>query len=174
MSEDKQEIAEKKEGKKGSSKLEKLLNVLSSASVMIMVVLVFWNAILRYFFKSGLTSAEELSRFVFVWLSFLGIILAAKDGSHVSVTLVIDTLKGGTLKAFKFIKNIIVLLTMLVVLYGGVLFTISSNYKTAATGTNFMFVSGAIVISSFAVIVYTIINLFKDLKNKDTNGKEGK
>lgn len=174
MSEDKQEITEKKEEKRKSSKLEQLLNILSSASVMVMVILVFWNAVLRYFFKSGLTSAEELSRFVFVWLSFLGIILATKDGSHVSVTIVTDMLKGNALKIIKIIKNIIVLLTMAVVLYGGILFTISSNYKTAATGTNFMFVSGAIVISSFAVIVYTIIYLLKDLKKDDNNGGEGK
>lgn len=172
MDENKPKIVEGENRK--TSKLETLLNILSSASVMIMVVLVFWNAILRYFFKSGLTSAEELSRFVFVWLSFLGIILATKDGGHVAVTLVTDMLKGSTAKLFAIIKNIIVLLTMAVVLYGGTLFTLSSNYKTAATGTNFMFVSGAIVISSFAVIVYTIIDFVKLFKKDNNDGKGGK
>ncbi|NDY93052.1 TRAP transporter small permease, partial [Ideonella livida] len=38
----------------------------------VMVVLVFGNVVLRYAFNSGITVSEELSRWAFVWLTFLG------------------------------------------------------------------------------------------------------
>ena len=42
----------------------------------VMVVLVFVNVVLRYFFNSGITVSEQLSRWLMAWLTFLGAILA--------------------------------------------------------------------------------------------------
>ena len=41
----------------------------------VMVVLVFGNVVLRYGFNSGITVSEELSRWLFVWMTFLGAIV---------------------------------------------------------------------------------------------------
>ena len=41
-----------------------------------MVLMMFGNVILRYAFNSGITISEELSRFFFVWLTFIGAIVA--------------------------------------------------------------------------------------------------
>lgn len=38
----------------------------------LMVVLVFGNVVMRYGFNSGITLSEELSRWLFVWMTFLG------------------------------------------------------------------------------------------------------
>ena len=151
-------------------KLDHFLNIVSTFSIVMMVVLVFYNAVLRYCFNSSLTSAEEYSRFAFVWLSYLGIILAAKEESHVSVTIVTDMLHGVTAKVVRIIKELIVLITMGIILYGGYYFTMSSNYKTAATQTNFMLVSSSVVLASAAMIIITIINLVKEFTNKDSKG----
>ena len=43
-----------------------------------MVVLVFGNVVLRYGFNSGITISEELSRWLLVWLTFLGAIVALR------------------------------------------------------------------------------------------------
>ncbi|MTE01547.1 TRAP transporter small permease subunit [Paracoccus sp. YIM 132242] len=50
-----------------------------------MVVLVFGNVILRYGFNSGITMSEELSRFLFVWLIFLGAFLTLRERAHLGV-----------------------------------------------------------------------------------------
>ncbi len=44
----------------------------------IMAVLVFGNVVLRYGFNSGITASEELSRWLFVWMTFLGAIVAMR------------------------------------------------------------------------------------------------
>jgi drug/metabolite transporter (DMT)-like permease len=48
----------------------------AAASLAVMVVLVFTNVVLRYALNSGIAVSEELSRWLFVWLTFLGGIVA--------------------------------------------------------------------------------------------------
>ena len=62
-----------------------LLKVLIALFLAIMVVLVFGNVFLRYAFNSGITVSEEVSRWLFVWLTFLGAIVAMREHGHLGV-----------------------------------------------------------------------------------------
>lgn len=57
-----------------------------------MVVLVFGNVALRYLFNSGLTQSEELSRWLLVWLTFLGAIIAVREHAHLGVDTLVKVL----------------------------------------------------------------------------------
>ncbi|WP_150538612.1 TRAP transporter small permease [Actinobacillus vicugnae] len=57
-----------------------------------MSILVFLNVVLRYGFNSSISVTEEVSRYMFVWLAFLGAILAFSENQHVSVTVLTDKL----------------------------------------------------------------------------------
>jgi TRAP-type C4-dicarboxylate transport system permease small subunit len=50
-----------------------------------MVVLVFGNVVLRYAFNQGITVSEELSRVFFIWLTFLGGVVAMREHGHLGV-----------------------------------------------------------------------------------------
>ena len=58
----------------------------------VMVVLVFGNVVLRYVFNSGITVSEELSRWLMVWLTFLGAIVALREHSHLGVDTLVRAL----------------------------------------------------------------------------------
>ena len=58
----------------------------------IMVVLVFGNVVLRYVFNSGITISEELSRWLMVWLTFLGAIVALREHAHLGVDTLVRAL----------------------------------------------------------------------------------
>jgi TRAP-type C4-dicarboxylate transport system permease small subunit len=57
-----------------------------------MVVLVFGNVVLRYAFNSGITISEEVSRWMFVWMTFLGAIVALKEHGHLGTDMLISRL----------------------------------------------------------------------------------
>jgi TRAP-type C4-dicarboxylate transport system permease small subunit len=57
-----------------------------------MVVLVFGNVVLRYAFNSGITVSEELSRWFFVWLTFVGAAVAIRDHAHLGMDSVVSRL----------------------------------------------------------------------------------
>ena len=54
----------------------RFLELVISVALAVMVVLVFGNVVMRYAFNSGITLSEELSRWLFVWVTFLGAIVA--------------------------------------------------------------------------------------------------
>jgi TRAP-type C4-dicarboxylate transport system permease small subunit len=56
------------------------------AFLMLLVACLGAQIVMRYCFQMGLTWAEELSRFAFVWTIYLGMSLAAKQEQHVRVT----------------------------------------------------------------------------------------
>jgi len=70
----------------------KLLKFFIVACLAVMVVLVFGNVVLRYAFNSGITISEELSRWLFVWLTFVGAIVALRDHAHLGVDSLVSRL----------------------------------------------------------------------------------
>ena len=77
---------------KGANAYCKLLEVLLVLLLGAMVLMVFGNVVLRYVFNSGITVSEELSRWAFVWLTFLGAIVAVKENGHLGTDLLIGRL----------------------------------------------------------------------------------
>jgi TRAP-type C4-dicarboxylate transport system permease small subunit len=58
----------------------------------VMVVLVFGNVVLRYALNSGITLSEEMSRWLFVWMTFLGAIVALKEHGHLGTDMLVSRL----------------------------------------------------------------------------------
>ena len=70
----------------------KTLEYMIAACMAGMVVLVFGNVMLRYGFNSGITLSEELSRWLFVWMTFLGAIVALRKHEHLGTDMLIGRL----------------------------------------------------------------------------------
>ena len=70
----------------------KLLDGLIALALAAMVVLVFGNVVLRYAFNTGITMSEEVSRWLFVWLVFLGAIVALKEHAHLGSDMLVSRL----------------------------------------------------------------------------------
>jgi TRAP-type C4-dicarboxylate transport system permease small subunit len=60
----------------------RLFVFLMVACLGLMVLMVFGNVVLRYGFNSGITVSEELSRWLFVWMTFLGAVVGVRNRSH--------------------------------------------------------------------------------------------
>lgn len=63
------------------------LEMIIAAFLAIMVVLVFSNVVLRYGFNSGIAISEEVSRWLFIWLTFLGAVVAIHERSHLGIDM---------------------------------------------------------------------------------------
>lgn len=70
----------------------RLLDLLMVVALAVMIVLVFGNVVLRYAFNSGIAVSEEVSRWLFVWITFLGAIVAVKEHGHLGSDLVLTKL----------------------------------------------------------------------------------
>jgi len=70
----------------------RLLAWLMVLSLACMVVMVFGNVLMRYGFNSGITLSEELSRWLFVWMTFLGGVVALNERAHLGTDSLISRL----------------------------------------------------------------------------------
>lgn len=87
----------------------RMLETLIALALAVMVVLVFGNVILRYAFNSGITVSEEVARWLFVWLTFLGAIVALKEHGHLGSDMLVSRLPTGGKKALLVIGHLLML-----------------------------------------------------------------
>lgn len=152
---------------KVSRHLETMLNIFMALTLSLMVVLVFGNVVLRYFFNSGITWSEEMSRYLFVWLTFLGAIGAFKGKEHLGVDMLVKRLPTGMKKIALVISDLLMLFVLYLLLEGSWKMTmINMNSKAPATGLPLAFIYGTGILVSVGMGLILINNLYKLLFNK--------
>ena len=95
-----------------------LLKVLIALFLAIMVVLVFGNVVLRYAFNSGITVSEEVSRWLFVWVTYLGAIVAMREHGHLGVDSLVKRLPATGKKACLIVSQLLMLYVTWLLLVG--------------------------------------------------------
>nr|WP_186329702.1 TRAP transporter small permease [Variovorax boronicumulans] len=68
------------------------INLLIALALAVMVLMVFGNVVLRYAFNSGIAISEEVSRWLFVWITFLGAIVAVRERGHLGTDFLLARL----------------------------------------------------------------------------------
>jgi TRAP-type transport system small permease protein len=99
--------------------LVKAMEWLLIAILGVMVLLVFGNVVLRYGFNSGIVFSEEVSRFLFIWMVFLGSVLMLRENGHLGVHTITKKLPLGGKKVAKFLSDSFTLACCVLLTYGG-------------------------------------------------------
>jgi TRAP-type C4-dicarboxylate transport system permease small subunit len=96
----------------------RLLGYVIAAALALMVVLVFGNVFMRYAFNSGLTVSEELSRWLFVWVTFLGAVIALRDNAHLGTDMLVGKLGPTGKRAFMGISLLLMIFCLWLIFKG--------------------------------------------------------
>jgi len=88
----------------------KLLELLVVVSLVAMVIMVFGNVVLRYAFNSGILVSEEMSRYCFIWLTYIGAMIAMRERGHLGVDTLVKHLPVVGKKVCLFISEALMLL----------------------------------------------------------------
>lgn len=96
--------------------LEEIILVILFA---LMVVVIFLQVIMRYGFNNSLAWSEEVGRFIFEWLTWIGMSLGARRGEHIKITLLTDKLPFRAAHAANILSSgIVVVICILTMIYG--------------------------------------------------------
>jgi TRAP-type transport system small permease protein len=68
------------------------LEVVMVLCLLLMLVMVFGNVVLRLFFNTGIDLSEEMPRFAFVWMTFLGAVVGMRRRAHLGVDMLVQAL----------------------------------------------------------------------------------
>jgi TRAP-type C4-dicarboxylate transport system permease small subunit len=115
--------------------LSRILEVIMVIILTTMVGLVFGNVVARYAFNSAITWAEEVARFLFVWLTFVGASFGLMKGLHLGMDMVVARFSPRTRSLIEVLNGFMILAFLGVWVVGGVhLIQANLDYMSPATG----------------------------------------
>jgi TRAP-type transport system small permease protein len=141
------------------------LRLAIAACLAAMVVLVFGNVVLRYGFNSGITVSEELSRWLFVWMIFLGAIGALRRRAHLGMDSIVARLPLRGKQACFALSHVLMLFCVWLFLKGTWQQTqINLHVSAPATGLSsgwFYGVGLVFCVSAIGILANNLYRLFR-------------
>ena len=96
----------------------RVLEVIMVVCMLVMFVLVFINVMMRIFLNSGIDVSEELPRYAFVWMTFVGAVIGMRKHAHLGVDMLVAALPVFGRKVCWGISQVIMAVCSLYMLYG--------------------------------------------------------
>lgn len=148
----------------------KILYYSCALLMFMMAAIIFAQVIFRYVFGTPLSWSEELGRYIFVWMSFLGMAVAIHKGSHVALDILVSYLKNTSKKTLMIINNLLVLLFSVILTYSGFkLVQLGVNQTSPTLKIPMEFVYIVIPISGMLLLYFVMSQLIQILKFKEDN-----
>jgi TRAP-type C4-dicarboxylate transport system permease small subunit len=146
--------------------LELLLILLLSG----MAIMVFVNVVMRYGFNSGLNVSEELSRYFFVWLTFIGAVVAFREHGHLGIeTLVMFLSRRGRIICMS-LANVVIIVCSLIFFWGTwKQFPINASMAAPVTGMSMIWVYGIGLFTGAGMAVIALERLIRLLTGRITD-----
>ena len=145
----------------------RLLEALLAFALAAMVVMVFGNVVLRYAFNSGITVSEELSRWFFVWMTFLGAIVGLKEHGHLGTDMLVSRLGPAGKRACLVASQLLMVFVTAMFLKGSWVQTeINLGTEAPVTGAPMAVVYAAGVVFAASALVLLLRELWRALSGQ--------
>jgi TRAP-type transport system small permease protein len=138
------------------------LEVLMVLCLAVMLVMVFGNVVLRLLFNTGIDLSEEIPRFAFVWMTFLGAIVGMRRRAHLGVDIVVQLLPALGRRVCWAISQAVMLLCCLIIVYGTYLqHDIIAGNASPVAQLSMLWVFGVSYITGTAIAIICASNLLR-------------
>lgn len=138
------------------------LEVLMVICITVMLIMVFGNVVLRLFFNTGIDLSEEIPRFAFVWMTFIGAIVGMRHRAHLGVDIVTKMLPLAGKKACWAISQLVMLVCCFYIVYGTWLqHEIIEGNASPVAQISMLWVFGVSYLTGVAIAVNCLSNLIR-------------
>ncbi|SHH65099.1 TRAP transporter small permease [Pollutimonas bauzanensis] len=130
----------------------------------LMIILVFGNVALRYLFNSGLVFSEEVSRFLFMWLTLIGALLVMKDRAHLGMSLLVARMGVGGQRILRFASDLAALACCGLLTDGAwKLVAIAMDEQAPVTGVSMGLVYSSLLVCSVGMSLLLLHSLWRQI-----------
>ena len=147
--------------------LTRALEVVMVICMVVMLVMVFGNVVLRLFFNTGIDLSEEIPRFAFVWMTFLGAVVGMRRRAHLGVDMLVQVLPVFGRKVCWGISQAIMLVCCLYITYGTWLqHDIIKGNASPVAQISMLWVFGVSYVTGVSISIICASNLLRLLAGK--------
>lgn len=141
-------------------KLFKGIDYFTGILTGLMVLFVFLNVVLRIVFNSGLTWSEELSRYLFVFVTYIGAISAMRANGHMTVDFLISKVKPQLQMVMYIVSQTLIAILMVILVHGSFKMVLQNTAsKTAVLGIPYSVLYFSGVITGVSIAIIAIMNI---------------
>lgn len=147
--------------------LDHILNGLTGASFLIMVVITTWQVVARYIFKSPSTWSEELVSYMFAWASLFGACLVTGERGHMNIPILVEKCSENGQKILAIVGEMIALLfSVIILVYGGTQITqLAMGQLTSSLGVAVGVFYVVLPAAGILNTIYCVLNICDIIKN---------
>ena len=146
--------------------MKKITDNILATLLGLIVIIMFTQVLFRYAFNNSLSWTEEIAKFLFVWITFLGAAICFREKMHLGVDFLVQKVP------LRFRKYLLVFNTLIIILFNILMVLIGFSWVINVSGTlspavglplNIVFYA-ALPVSAVISVVYGIVRLRKEIK----------
>jgi TRAP-type C4-dicarboxylate transport system permease small subunit len=151
--------------------LRKLLIVISG----LMTLTIILQVLCRYVLKSPLIWTEEVSRYLMLWMAFIGASCVIKKWDNIYVDFFINKVKKKPRKIIILIQKFVILGLLIYSFYLCITVfpKVSAFQKMAVLGVSMLWVQSSMIVGFFLMVLQNIGVILNDLFKQDKFNGEG-
>ena len=151
----------------------KIQKILLTALFLVMVVLMLAQVFWRYFLELPLSWSEEIARFLFIIITYLGAAVATYEKSHIEINItdvvlnafsISDEKKSKAALSIEIVRNLITCLIAGLFSYYCCIYAMD-DYRfeqvSTAVGMPLYYVSGFVFISMVIIVFHSLLHVLK-------------
>jgi len=158
----------------GKGRIEKTIDAILAVFVFSLVALVFTNVILRYVAGSGINAAEEISRILFVWITFVGAAVAFRHNEHLGYDTFVKKLPDRYQNAINLAVSISTVIILVIIVFGAYkLGYLGLHTRSPATSVPLViFYIPILIMSAYMIYIESgkIVRIFGEIAKKSSRG----
>lgn len=147
--------------------LTKVEEIIGGTMLAIMVAIAFCNVVTRYFLHFSMAFTEEITLYLFVWVTLLGTSIAFRDGANMAVTAVYNRFNKSGRKWLYLLGTVCSLIFLIVLGYWGIIEVIEEmemGVTTEAIDLPVYWFTSAIPIACCFTVVRLVMKTVMDVR----------
>lgn len=153
--------------------LQRIEEVFVSASLAILILLVFISATLRWF-GIDMSWSIDMAQLMFAWVCFIGADLAMRRVRHMGVDLLVDRLPKKVVNVIYVVNNLLILSFLALVVYYGInLCIINAQRQFNTLPLSYSFVTASAPVGALLMMMTSIRRIIDHFRNMKDGIAEG-
>ena len=154
--------------------LEESLRFALLALFAVIIVCVSLQVFFRYVLNDPLTWSEELARFSFMWMVFLGLGLAERDDQHIAVDFFVSKMPSGAQKVVRLAVEVFCIVVLAVACYQsfGVI-QVQAAMRSVALNISMAYFAVVVPIGFAILCLYKFFSIARIVKTRDFSSTPG-
>ncbi|WP_444685264.1 TRAP transporter small permease [Alkalicoccus luteus] len=117
--------------------------------------------------------SEQLSKLIFIYVGYLGVISCVKDGSHVSIDVLVNRFSPAVQKAVYLFNHVLILACLILILYISLpILERQSRHDMVSLDISYFYMYVALPLLTLLMAVRLVERIVKDLRHDRIGGSD--